>query len=473
MNLLNEIGKTYQNKKSFGNQYIFELLSNDNLILNEDIVNYILSLNNLDLNHFGNKNQHKDYLSIMLVKKMLKSNIDINSDIYLRILNNVDIDFFVRNQNNQNVLNVFLENKELTVELYFKIFNIIKYGKETTSEDVSCLFLNHFSNVDNVKNFIKDYDFFTLIMNINKNNNKSLFDDIGKKFYIPDYVDILEVYINNETATFNRFGYDNALEAIFVKKNINFFYSDVKNLKIKFEKYIDLFLGLLDDYKDKKDRTKINEYLINKILNNSVEYLTISKEKETLFIEKLIKNDLFNIIDNEEKMAIILKESNFNMINPHLLLKLFKNSESIIDEKSICPSLIKCKKLKENYQNLIKNNVNNQLNMVITILYLEKLFPYTIKLIENTQKEMDIEDNNFYALYMFYKKDLNYCLSKKNIFNLNGISKIKESINNIILNNESFINDMLSAQSYIDKINDIEKVVFNTVKQKANRKIKI
>ena len=86
---------------------------------------------------------------------------------------------------------------------------------------------------------------------------------------------------------------------------------------------------------------------------------------------------------------------------------------------------------------------------------------------------MDIEDNNFYALYMFYKKDLNYCLSKKNISNLNGISKIKESINSIILNNESFINDMLSAQSYIDKINDIEKVVFNTVKQKANRKIKI
>ena len=32
---------------------------------------------------------------------------------------------------------------------------------------------------------------------------------------------------------------------------------------------------------------------------------------------------------------------------------------------------------------------------------------------------------------------------------------------------------MLSAQSYIDKINDIEKVVFNTIKQKANRKIKI
>ena len=26
MNLLNEIRKTYQNKKSFGNQYIFELL---------------------------------------------------------------------------------------------------------------------------------------------------------------------------------------------------------------------------------------------------------------------------------------------------------------------------------------------------------------------------------------------------------------------------------------------------------------
>ena len=402
---------------------------------------------------------------------MLKSNIKIDSDIYLRILNNVDFDFFARNKSKKNVLSVFLENKELTVELYFKIFNIIKYGKETTSEDVSCLFLNHFSNVDNVKNFIKDYDFFTLIMNINKNNNKSLFDDIGKKFYIPDYVDILEVYINNKTATFNRFGYDNALEAIFV--NNNFFYSDIKDYQIKFEKYIELFLSLLDFYKDKKDRIKINEYLINKILNSGMIYLTLSKENEALFIEKLIENDLFNIIDNEEKMAIILKESNFNMINPHLLLKLFKNSESIIDEKSICPSLIKCKKLKENYQNLIKNNVNNQLNMLITILYLEKLFPYTIKLIENTQKEMDIEDNNFYALYMFYKKDLNYCLSKKNIFNLNGISKIKESINSIILNNESFINDMLSAQSNIDKINDIEKVVFNTVKQKANRKIKI
>ena len=35
---------------------------------------------------------------------------------------------------------------------------------------------------------------------------------------------------------------------------------------------------------------------------------------------------------------------------------------------------------------------------------------------------------------------------------------------NQVYANESFINDMLSAQSYIDKINDIEKVVFNTIK---------
>ncbi len=302
--------------------------------INYSHINFPLSILNVNNNNNNNKNV------FFLIYKYSKNLVLLEDQINR-------ISFSYHNKNNNQLYSNYFKQKNLWNKIEKKIKNhvlisgyhsliSIQLGSnfgEVDKINVEYLNKNIFNNKIYLYNlFVFFNNFFKIFLKF-ENNYKQLIFNKNKNFNnnnneIDDYLNLLDKMFN-----------DKNLIEIFNFLDNNYFYNNENNNKFFCSK-------------------EINEFYI--IINES--YLNINNEEEKNnynFIYKDLK--VFNIINKKLNNEIINKDELINLLE--FMSKLFKNI-SFINE----------------YENLLRKNINNykKKRIIITILFLFILICYNL-----------------------------------------------------------------------------------------------
>ena len=303
--------------------------------INYSHINFPLSILNLNKNN-NNNNKNVFFLIYKYSKNLVLLEDQINR-----------ISFSYHNKNNYQLYSNYFKQKNLWNKIEKKIKNnvlisgyhsliSIQLGSnfgEVDKINVEYLNKNIFNNKIYLYNlFVFFNNFFKIFLKF-ENNYKQLIFNKNKNFNnnnneIDDYLNLLDKMFN-----------DKNLIEIFNFLDSNYFYNNENNNKFFCSK-------------------EINEFYI--IINES--YLNINNEEEKNnynFIYKDLK--VFNIINKKLNNEIINKDELINLLE--FMSKLFKNI-SFINE----------------YENLLRKNINNykKKRIIITILFLFILICYNL-----------------------------------------------------------------------------------------------
>ena len=404
--------------------FYLNLLINDNT----DIVNYIYSLDYIDiLNNFQGNN------SIGSLKKILLAKIIID------LINNYEGKNYTEDTEEKNIertkdiklynINI-IENNNIFKEYNIDLKDILSIGIEDIYVNIiySLIKMNKFDDFDFIKNILDQLDFEQI------NITKKMFEKLSKILNMND--DLINLYsitkfedfYNIKKINFNYFLYKYILKDSFYIYNIPFLFKTRKIIIDIINHKLDQFLPLKVNDNDIKIRVEYLLKVISDLEYYFIKYLKYSKIRPLEIVLNYYKEYCFESKKNEIKIIEEILNNNCNNDN---------NYEQYLKDLEIAKKMNKRIIIIKNLYNFKKGeNSENQLNIYVSqFMNIEKMI--NEKKVKKIKKEIKINlikffnnENNKELLLEIFSKDIYDFFINTNIDFLNENEDNKDNKDN-------------------------------------------
>ena len=426
-----------KNEKNFTIKIINFLIKNLYLELNQKddlkLINYFNQKNKIEKNFIENFinsfiiNKDKNYFNVYLIGILLENNnINKNKILSEEIKNNLSkifLDFFINKilelENNKKIIYTkqfskflsFLNQNDFNILLNNKIFDLLNHSKKNFIF-LNFIILNFFNNFEEDflnKFFNKFEDFFFSKDEIEKNNNKLIFETFNSIIKKSNKILLINFLLNKEI----------------LNKNQKF--------------YIINYLVNILNANSKQEKNILNNEILMSILMfvfNNLNDIKINEIK--IILEKLIENLINNSNNNnniQSKEAEIIKIL-FNFIKN-------KNYEDLQYYFYIILLILSSKynlNLNDNYSNI------KEFNLEISFKNINFIFAYFALVLNISTKNNIYYSNNLKFINENIEKIIQIKFDENNFNLINKFNKIcyYSIINSlIVLKNENFCNEIL------------------------------
>ena len=372
---------------------LFKFITENELFINqkEDKNNFI---KNIDFNILSLTSDDSISKYLMILMKIFKlfDKDDLNYDLYVDYFSNVldfvlDIKLSYLNEKYLTLLQRELNGK-INQELSKRILNVLlrKINKISKDKEIKI--------IRGLKDLIIFYRKFDLIkdecLTVIQNMNSELIDDEITLLFLISFFDVKYKNIDKfiDVIPFEKIGFINQKAISFLLHH--YINEELQNLSDIIKLY------------EEKDKTKINEFIINRFIKHISENQTsltiddfklIEKSNITIPVENLI--DIRNELNYKLVDAFVIKYINENGLNEKIIenYPYKKNLDTLIQETN--------DKNEKFFEKGYINSVNNLVNILIEIKKIDNIIlkdseHYTIEdiEIEDTKKEDKIVNEN-------------------------------------------------------------------------------
>ena len=429
-NMINNLDENNNNTMNENNIKNF-MNNNNNINMNNDMNNLIINQNNMNNNNINNNNMNNDMNNYIINQNNMNNNVNMNNDINNYIINqnnmnnnnmnnnnmnmkmNNDMNNFIINQNNMNnniminnmnddnSNNNFNNNNNYINNNNFIDNNMNNGNMNIYMNNMNCNAMNN-NNINNFPNYIVNNMDQYNGNNLNKNmfeNNINILNESNPQNNKDNQQNNKENNINLNNINNNNINNNNNFENNDIQNNIknnNMNNNIINNINFFFEnkfnnqKYINI--------NDNKTKKIFTDYYKNEveILKNNKNKKNIRKKININFNDpknqKQIKYILQSIVENENKLNIIISSSNKN--NNNLLYYIIPRN--IIDD------------LKQlfNYDYFKATNIYDVQKILLQRqnnpdFYIDKINQVTIQDFEDNNISIIDEDTLFSLYYLF------------------------------------------------------------------------
>ena len=372
---------------------LFKFITENELFINqkEDKNNFI---KNIDFNILSLTSDDSISKYLMILMKIFKlfDKDDLNYDLYVDYFSNVldfvlDIKLSYLNEKYLTLLQRELNGK-INQELSKRILNVLlrKINKISKDKEIKI--------IRGLKDLIIFYRKFDLIkdecLTVIQNMNSELIDDEITLLFLISFFDVKYKNIDKfiDVIPFEKIGFINQKAISFLLHH--YINEELQNLSDIIKLY------------EEKDKSKINEFIINRFIKHISENQTsltiddfklIEKSNITIPVENLI--DIRNELNYKLVDAFVIKYINENGLNEKIIenYPYKKNLDTLIQETN--------DKNEKFFEKGYINSVNNLVNILIEIKKIDNIIlkdseHYTIEdiEIEDTKKEDKIVNEN-------------------------------------------------------------------------------
>ena len=372
---------------------LFKFITENELFINqkEDKNNFI---KNIDFNILSLTSDDSISKYLMILMKIFKlfDKDDLNYDLYVDYFSNVldfvlDIKLSYLNEKYLTLLQRELNGK-ISQELSKRLLNVLlrKINKISKDKEIKI--------IRGLKDLIIFYRKFDLIkdecLTVIQNMNSELIDDEITLLFLISFFDVKYKNIDKfiDVIPFEKIGFINQKAISFLLHH--YINEELQNLSDIIKLY------------EEKDKSKINEFIINRFIKHISENQTsltiddfklIEKSNITIPVENLI--DIRNELNYKLVDAFVIKYINENGLNEKIIenYPYKKNLDTLIQETN--------DKNEKFYEKGYINSINNLVNILIEIKKIDNIIlkdseHYTIEdiEIEDTKKEDKIVNEN-------------------------------------------------------------------------------
>ena len=426
--------------------------------INDILLNCINSLDQVTLCNVKDLTESEYYNSVI---NCLKN--DSNNVIFLNVCLHSLGNYFYNKTNNDkinfdelyNILNnyqdKFYNNEDILSNINFISGGVINNCK--IDDDKILMFYNLIIDSIKCQDFNKDLILMNLLLikqillNLNKNNNKLLKDDLFLEENCKTFCDLINLYSNNNkikilafsilTILCKEFNFDSKKNLVEIIKNS--FDNNLDNVELKNE-----ILNLIQNLIDSKDDS-INELISNELIGSLIlDLLENLNLKEILIILSLLKmkNNIESFI-NYNGLGLLKKILKTKNVDVEIILNVLNICQFIIDSGEEYKKLLKQNNLVDCINEAILNCKYNK-----DVEYLGKKIIYILK-----SNKIDFDFDS----YQKANKNINFNdeIVLKNFVTKVDDSQVKnyfENIGNVNFDDDDYDNEKIETKTIRKKV---------------------
>ena len=426
--------------------------------INDILLNCINSLDQVTLCNVKDLTESEYYNSVI---NCLKN--DSNNVIFLNVCLHSLGNYFYNKTNNDkinfdelyNILNnyqdKFYNNEDILSNINFISGGVINNCK--IDDDKILMFYNLIIDSIKCQDFNKDLILMNLLLikqillNLNKNNNKLLKDDLFLEENCKTFCDLINLYSNNNKIKIlafsilailcKEFNFDSKKNLVEIIKNS--FDNNLDNVELKNE-----ILNLIQNLIDSKDDS-INELISNELIGSLIlDLLENLNLKEILIILSLLKmkNNIESFI-NYNGLGLLKKILKTKNVDVEIILNVLNICQFIIDSGEEYKKLLKQNNLVDCINEAILNCKYNK-----DVEYLGKKIIYILK-----SNKIDFDFDS----YQKANKNINFNdeIVLKNFVTKVDDSQVKnyfENIGNVNFDDDDYDNEKIETKTIRKKV---------------------